>query len=112
MSVIERDKYGIYMVLVFLFSKFLNNFIISVAFKYIFIILLVVLCILISLKINKKYIGERMIYIGLILLLFSSYFNILYGIVVGLIGVLLLVIGGIHRYRRLGNKFIFYNWSE
>lgn len=112
MNVIDRDKYGIYMTLVYLVSKLLNIFIVNITTNYILIFLLIILCLLISLKIDKIFIGERMIYLGLTFLLFSLDLPIMLSMIVGVIGVVLLSIGGIYRYRRLGSTNQFYNWSK
>ena len=112
MSVIDRDKFGVYMVLIYLFSKLLNIFIVNITTYHISIFLLIMLCLIISLKINKIYIGERMIYIGLVFLLFSLDLSIMLSMIVGVMGVVILSIGGIYRYRRLGSIYQFYNWNK
>ena len=112
MSVIERDKYGLYMVLIYLFSKILNIFIENNNIIYISNILLIIICLLISLKINKIYKGERLIYIGLVFLLFSLDIPYMLSLIIGFLGVVFIFTGGIYRYRRLGSIYQFYHWKK
>lgn len=100
------------MILIYLFSKILNIFIVNITTHYILIFLLLLLCLLISLKIEKIYIGERMIYIGLVILLFSLDLPDMLSIIGGILGVIILSFGGIYRYRRLGSIDQFYNWNK
>lgn len=107
----NRELMGTLMIITYFIWKIFSSFIADDLTKYTVIALFCIINIILAFRISTLYKGERIIYIGLSLMLFSLEFPFNVELLMGMIGIILILIEAIIRYIRVGSLKQFYNWS-
>ncbi|MFZ1561646.1 MAG: hypothetical protein WAT37_17050 [Saprospiraceae bacterium] len=107
----NRELMGTLMIITYFIWKIFSSFIADDLTKYTVIALFCIVNIILAFRISTLYHGERIIYIGLNLMLFSLEFPLNVELLMGTIGIIFILIGAKIRYIRVGSLKQFYNWS-